>query len=93
MALKTLHLETTVGKDGHIHLDVPCGFSEGEKVRLLLIVEPEDESAGMKAVAGQDSDEETWMRWLARHSVSDLLADPAEDIYTLDDGRPFRDEG
>jgi hypothetical protein len=37
-------------------------------------------------------DEETWMRAIAINPAFADLFDPSEDIYTLNDGIPFRDE-
>lgn len=40
----------------------------------------------------QPSDtEEAWLRAAASSDAFAFLADPAEDIYTLDDGEPFRE--
>jgi hypothetical protein len=39
-----------------------------------------------------DSDtEEAWLRATAASSAFAFLADPTEDIYTVEDGEPFRD--
>ena len=35
--------------------------------------------------------EEVWLRVAASSDAFAFLADPAEDIYTLTDGEPFRD--
>jgi hypothetical protein len=35
--------------------------------------------------------EEAWLRGTASSDAFAFLADPAEDIYTVDDGEPFRD--
>ena len=41
----------------------------------------------------QDADSETaWLRAAASSDSLAFLADPAEDIYTPQDGAPFRDE-
>ena len=37
-----------------------------------------------------DISEEEWLRAAASNEVFDFLKDPAEDIYTLADGRPIR---
>jgi hypothetical protein len=47
-----------------------------------------------EAHEGDDSDfedEAAWLRAVASNDVFAYLADPAEDIYTIDDGQPFRD--
>ena len=37
-----------------------------------------------------NENEEEWLQAAARNSAFDFLADPEEDIYTLDDGIPFQ---
>jgi hypothetical protein len=34
--------------------------------------------------------EEEWSRAMASNPVFDFLNDPAQDIYTLEDGKPFK---
>ena len=34
--------------------------------------------------------EEAWLRAMASSDAFDFLADPAEDIYTAEDGEPFQ---
>jgi len=42
--------------------------------------------------ASPDMDsEENWLRAASSSNAFAFLADPAEDIYTTDDGEPFRD--
>jgi hypothetical protein len=40
-----------------------------------------------------DIDEQEWRRGTARNPAFDFLNDPAEDVYTRNDGYPFHDEG
>lgn len=39
-----------------------------------------------------DADEADWLRSASSSEAFAFLADPAEDIYTLNDGQPFRDD-
>jgi hypothetical protein len=39
-----------------------------------------------------DVDERMWLRAAAMNEAFDFLTDPREDIYTLSDGKLFRDE-
>lgn len=41
--------------------------------------------------AAEPESEENWLRATAASDAFAFLADPAEDIYTLKDGEPFRD--
>ena len=46
----------------------------------------------LPSASEHDSDsEEAWLRATASSDAFAFLADPAEDIYTLQDGEPFRD--
>jgi hypothetical protein len=40
-----------------------------------------------------DWNETEWLKAAASNPAFDFLRDPEQDIYTLEDGRPFRDEG
>lgn len=40
-----------------------------------------------------DMDEKEWLRAAGQNPAFDFLKDPAEDRYTLRDGKPFRDQG
>lgn len=41
--------------------------------------------------ASEAESEEVWLRATAASDAFAFLADPAEDIYTVEDGEPFRD--
>jgi hypothetical protein len=41
--------------------------------------------------AAEPESEEAWLRATAASDAFAFLADPAEDIYTVKDGEPFRD--
>ena len=42
--------------------------------------------------SGDEWDETEWLRAAARNPAFDLLSNPEEDIYSLEDGRPFYDQ-
>jgi hypothetical protein len=64
----------------HIVLDEP--FDLPANAPLLVTVCP--------ALSDTDS-EEAWLRAASSSAAFAFLADPAEDIYTVADGEPFRD--
>ena len=65
-----------------IVLDDPCHLPAW--AALMVTVLP----SGL----GQDADTESgWLRAAVSSDAFAFLADPAEDIYTLEDGEPFRD--
>jgi hypothetical protein len=65
--------------------------------RRVILDEPYDLPANAPLMvtllpSASDPDaEETWLRVAAASDAFAFLADPAEDIYTVADGEPFRD--
>ena len=72
----------TVDEQRQLHLDESLPIAGPSRVRVIILV-PED----------ADIDGQEWLRAAAANPAFAFLAAPEEDIYTLDDGRPFRDEG
>jgi hypothetical protein len=52
---------------------------------------PVDASLLVTVLSPEAESEETWLRAAASEGSFAFLADPAEDIYTIADGEPFRD--
>ena len=59
---------------------MPVGVSSS--VRVLILMDEDTEV-----------DEATWLRAAAGNPAFAFLADPEEDIYSLEDGSPFHDQG
>lgn len=81
MTMQPLHaIETTGALDEHgrLHLDAPLTGTPPGPVRVLLLTVPGDEIA-----------EADWLRAVSRSPAFDFLRDPAEDLYTAEDGVPF----
>jgi hypothetical protein len=75
------HVTLNAHFDGrHIVLDEPYALPKNAALKVTLITAP----------AEPDS-EETWLGAAATSDAFAFLNDPAEDIYSLADGRPFRD--
>ena len=81
-AIKAIEVMGTVDEQGQLHLEGPVPFSARSRVRVIILF-PED----------ADIEEGEWLRAAASNPSFDFLNDPKEDIYTLADGKPFRDEG
>lgn len=64
----------------HIVPDEPCNLPINVPLTVTLL----------PAAADADS-EEAWLRAAASSDAFAFLTDPAEDIYTAADGKPFRD--
>jgi len=45
-----------------------------------------------KLAEGTEVDEKEWLRAASANPAFDFLKEPEEDIYTLEDGRPFYDQ-
>ncbi len=65
--------------------------------RQLLLDEdlPENVSAKVRVIvlfAEDDLNEKEWMKAASKNDAFDFLNDEAEDIYTLEDGKPVYDE-
>ena len=75
-------IETTgqIDKEGGLHLSKPL-LEKNKKVKVIVLV-PDDEV---------EEDELLWMNSITKNPSFGFLKDPAEDIYTLKDGKPLHD--
>ncbi len=78
--LRAIELIGTIDEKGQLHLDAPISAIGQGRVRVILL--PEEAEIG----------EKEWLKAAASNPAFDFLKDPAEDIYTLDDGQPFNDQ-
>lgn len=76
-------IEVTRRIDEHhqLQLDSPLPVSGPRRVRVIVLYSVEDEW-----------DETEWLQAATHNPAFDFLSDPEEDIYSLADGEPFRDE-
>jgi hypothetical protein len=76
-------IEMTGRIDEHhqLQLDGPLPMSGPMRVRVIVLYSVDDEW-----------DETEWLQAAAHNPAFDFLNDPEEDIYSLADGEPFRDE-
>jgi hypothetical protein len=65
-----------------IVLDEPLPIAQATRVRVIVLFPEEPEI-----------NEAEWLYAAATNPVFDFLKDPAEDIYTAEDGEPFHDQG
>ena len=79
--MKALEFVAEVDDQHRLSLDLP-GTGPGPVRVLVLLPEPPEE--GIEATEEFDS---VWMQALSREWREEL-ADPREDIYTLEDGEP-----
>jgi len=74
--MKAIRVRGHVDEQHRLHAQVPATIAPGPiEVSLVIPTEAEDEAGG------------AWTEGVAREWREDL-ADPRQDIYTLDDGEP-----
>lgn len=73
--MKAVELQGEIDEQHRLHADVPQGLPAGS-VRVIVLISDEDE-VGAAWAAGVSSE------WAPE------LSDPAQDIYTLNDGQPL----
>ncbi len=72
----------TIDSEGRLQVDTVLPISRPSRVQVIVLF-PEDAEIG----------EQAWLRAAAANPAFDFLRDPAEDIYTRTDGKPFQDAG
>jgi hypothetical protein len=81
VATRAIELTGTIDEQRQLHLDEPLPIVGPSRVRVIILA-PQDD----------DIDEREWLQWLSKNPAFDFLHDPAEDIYTLEDGKPYHAE-
>jgi hypothetical protein len=79
--LTAVEVTGMVNERHQLQLDNPLPIAGPRRVRVIVLYPPTDELS-----------EAEWLHAAARNSAFDFLADPQEDIYTLNDGKPFHVE-
>jgi hypothetical protein len=85
--LRAIEATGTVDEAGRLSLDEPLPNVGPGRVRLLVLF------GSATGLADHDIDERTWLHAGASNPAFDFLSDPAEEVYSPDDGKLFRDEG
>ena len=81
-AIRAIEVTGTIDEERQLHLDKPLPVVGPNRVRVIILF-PEE----------TDFDEGEWLRAVARNPAFDFLNDAEEDIYSLEDGRPYHAEG
>lgn len=79
--MRAIELTGTVDEQHQLVLDSAVPIAGPKRVRVIVLYPLEDEI-----------DEDEWLYAAAHNPAFDFLKDPAEDIYTLQDGQPFNDK-
>jgi len=79
--MKAVEMTGTIDEHRELRLDEPLPIGGPSRVRVIILM-PEE----------SDPTAEEWAYTAASNPAFAFLRDPAEDIYTISDGKPFRDE-
>lgn len=77
---KAIETSGTLDDQNHITLDESLPELGSKRVRIIVLV-PEND----------DIPEPEWLHAATNSSAFDFLKESKEDIYTLEDGKPFHD--
>lgn len=78
--LSAIEVTGTIDADHYLHLDTALPISGPRRVRVIVLYPPEELS------------ETEWLQAATQNPAFQFLHDPAEDIYSVTDGKPFHDE-
>jgi hypothetical protein len=78
---KVIETTGTIDAERKLVLDEPLPIVGPTRVRVIILL-PED----------IEVDEREWLRAASTNPAFDFLKEPEEDIYTLEDGKPFYDQ-
>lgn len=78
---KAIEITAIINDQNQLVLDEPLPVAGPARVRVIILL---PESA--------DINEKEWLQAASSNPSFDFLKESAEDIYTLDDGKPFYDK-
>ena len=78
--LTAIETTGTIGANRQLLLDEDLPENVSAKVRVIVLF------------AEDDLSEKEWLKAASKNDAFDFLNDEAEDIYTLEDGKPLNDE-
>ncbi len=81
-SLLATELAGTVNEYGELHLDEPLTDLDEGPVRVIVL-----------RLQEEDDGEREWLHAAATNPAFKSLSEPAEDLYSPTDGKPFHDEG
>jgi len=79
--LTALEVTGTIDENHQLQLDHSLPIAGPMRVRVIVLYPLAD-----------DPNEADWYRAAARNPAFAVLKEPREDIYSVDDGKPFHDE-
>jgi len=79
---RALEVTGEIDENHRLRLHAPIPLHGPRRVRVIILFPDED-----------DVTEGEWLRAASTNPALDFLRSPAEDIYTLEDGKPYNVEG
>jgi hypothetical protein len=76
--LTAIETTATVDENRQIHLDAPLPIAGPLRVKIIVLYP-----------LAEDADEATWLYAASHNPAFASLRDASEDIYTIQDGKPF----
>jgi len=78
--MRAIEINSKTDKTGHLKIDYKLDKSD-INVRVLILLDDDTE---------QD-EEKLWLKSISKNPAFSYLNDPAEEVYSLNDGEPFND--
>jgi hypothetical protein len=78
--MKAIEINSKTDKNGDLKINYHLHVSDC-KVRVLLLIEEETDQ----------EEEKVWINAISKNPAYSFLNDPAEDIYSINDGKPLDD--
>lgn len=79
--MTAIEMTGTVNKDSQLILDGSLPFAGPKRVRVIVLSTHDDEI-----------DDIAWLQAASHNPAFSFLTNPEEDIYSITDGQPFKDE-
>lgn len=79
--MTAIELTGTIDEHNQLHLDSLLPITGPKRVRVIVLTTDEEEIS-----------EDEWLKSAAKNPAFQFLHDAAEDIYTLEDGKPIEVE-
>jgi len=81
VAHRAVETTGTVDKEHGLVLDEPLPIAGPSRVRVIILL-----------LDDADLDEKLWLQAARSNPALEFLTDPAEDVYTAADGKPFSNQ-
>jgi len=79
--MSAIEMTGTIDENSQLKLDGSLPISGPKRVRVIILSDWDD-----------SDDEVSWRKYAAQNPSFQFLSEPEEDIYSVNDGKPFHDE-